>query len=147
MGGLVLTLSGFGSCSASIHEICSSRLPQFEVQLGAAVASLQPWTGLPNRELASEMPPEIVSTNTMAQQDRDDWQRWAEKQLIESQRYIDSAMRELGDGPIRQILSDIANDLVAFHGYSGQGRADKMKTTLERIRERSEQARGLACAP
>lgn len=123
----------------SMQDICASRFPQFDEKLGNAVAVLAPArTGEPQ----GRMP---ASSTAISEIDRKEWQGWAEDRLVEAQRYMDATMGESGQAPVRAELSQIATDLVSFHGYAGQGKVDRMVLTLERMQGHSAKARGLAC--
>jgi hypothetical protein len=129
-----LMMSGFGSCTMSMSEICSQRIPRIDQRLNDAIAALGPW-----RNPASDggVPSELVKD------DRESWQLWAQDLLVETQRYIDIA----GETPaVRRELSAIANNLVTFHGYAQSGRADSMVRILHTMQKHSAKVKDQVCS-
>jgi len=129
---------GFGNCApTSLTQICESRLPQLDRDLGGAIIALNPWIeaerGIASSTYAPSAEDMRDARDSMDRSDRVSWQHWAEARLTETQAYIDVA-----SGPSRQLLTDIANQWVTFHGYATRGHARKMVATLERIRKQAD---------
>src|SRR6478736_4179108 len=82
-----LLACGFSSCSQSVQDICTTKVPVWDQRIESAIAALGPWRG------SSASGRMIASTDTgptaLAQQDRADWQKWAEENLVETQHYLD----------------------------------------------------------
>jgi hypothetical protein len=122
---LALALCGFASAKSARLYWCERSLPAFLAELDRAEEAL----GGGTRKLASEM----------------SWQAWAEKRLVEAQRFMDVSEHDSSLRPASRELSRVATQIVEFHGYAQQGRAQKMEAALKDIRERSLKVRGLAC--
>ena len=138
---LAAGLSGFGSCSVSVEEICQNRLPGFEQAMGIAQDALKPWE--PDAG-AGRMP--AANGMEMAQIDRHSWENWAMDRLRETQAYIDILETQGRLIPVKKELSKVATDLVAFHGYTAEGNVPRMTAILARIRERTHQAGEKNCS-
>ena len=143
MGAVAVWVSGFGSCAVSLPEVCAQRLPKYDAALGEALLALRPWVEQPDRLPASGVGLRLSAE--LSQDERIKWKQWANDKLIETQNYLDAAAAELADSPMRLALNEIANEWVTFHGFAAQGRAERMKQTLERIQVKTSQVRGLAC--
>jgi hypothetical protein len=139
-GTTILLLAGFGSCSTSVQDICARKLPAFDEQVGGALGRLG--RGANVRGLAS-----VGAPHGLDGEQREQWLKWTEQRLSEAQRYMDTIDGYQGQKEVQRELSEIATELVQFHGYARQGREDRMARTLERIQVRSARARGLACTP
>jgi len=124
----------------STREICASRLPEFDQRLDAAISALSPWL-----ESIREPASSASQQSRLDQVDREIWRKWAEERLVEAQHYIDAVEGVRDTLLVREELSGIATDLVSFHGYARQGKAERMVHTLERIQAHSAKARGMAC--
>lgn len=131
------SLTGLTGCMMSSAEICTKRFPEFEQKLSAAHENLAPWN-VSGRRLAS-------AHHTIEKSEREGWLRWALERLVEAQHYMDALDGMPDQIQVRSELSEIATDIVSFHGYARQGKGEHMVRTLERIQERSVKARGLAC--
>jgi hypothetical protein len=135
------SLCGFASCSVPMSEVCTVRFPEFDRNVESAISALGPWRkNEMGRGLAS-----VEGSNAardLAKQDRDTWKLWAEERLSEAQHSID-----LADGfpGVRNELSDIANQLVTFHGYTQNGRVENMVHALEAVQLHSQRAREQVC--
>jgi hypothetical protein len=127
-----------GGCNGDINDICAHRLPEFDRALASAETTLS--EGATNGRVPASSRPALGPA------DREQWKTWAEQRLKEAQHYIDAVEGEVAtDKLVRGELSDIATELVSFHGYARQGKSDRMVRALERIREHSSRARELAC--
>lgn len=133
-------LCGFGDCGTSVHRFCAYQSEQYEKKFENAVIALQPWHPVRDRLPASAVEPLLL-----AEMDRDAWKSWAEQRLKETQYLMDRAETDPRLNGVRVELSEVANALVTFHGYSAQGNAERMLKTLEQIQVHSQKARGLAC--
>jgi hypothetical protein len=137
---LVLAIAG-GSCSVSLQELCTSRIPTMDRELGDAIARLAPPRGEgPARAIAS-----AAQAAPMSEDEREGWTDWAEGRLREAQHAMDAAEAYPSARELRSELSTMAKELVAFHGYAQAGDASHMAQTLERIQIRSRQAAAKAC--
>jgi hypothetical protein len=127
------------SCTASLQELCGRRVPALDREISEALVKLGPTPG--GRALASEKGP----VAPLSDADRDEWLAWTEKKLREAQITLDDVAAYPQARELRQDLSDMANDLVAFHGYAQAGKAAPMASMLERIQTRSRKAAARAC--
>ncbi|MCM2277309.1 MAG: hypothetical protein NDJ89_04480 [Oligoflexia bacterium] len=131
-----LSLSGFGSCSSSVSELCVSGFPRTERDFEQARAALSaPGTG---RALASLSHGEF---------DREHWLDWAESRINEVQDFMDVAERDPRFRELRKELSLLADQLVSFHGYAAAGNRERMSILLDRALARGRKVRSLACEP
>lgn len=135
-----LVLCGFGSCSSPLTHVCQTRLPEYERAFDEAELRLK--DQLASRAIASDSP-----KNETAQA----WMKWAVENLKETQHWQDavesSAASSARTKALKSELSAMANDWVAFHGFTQLGKTRQMSFSLVRIREHTRAARALACAP
>ena len=123
----------------SVQQACNSEFPKFSESVDHARTVLVAWTPKPDsgRQLAS--------VPAMAWVDRESWQKWAEERLVETEHYRDLFEDDDRLRGARHEISDVSNDLVEFHGFTSQGRLDKMIVILSRIQARAGKIREVAC--
>lgn len=106
--------------------------------------SLEPWIG--SNELGRR--PALDSSESpkpVHPKDRESWEKWARERLDEVQKYIDIAESDPRFASSKKTLSQVANQLVAFYGYTERGQAGLMVATLGRIREQNGKLRKDFC--
>ncbi len=145
LAGLFL-LTGMGSCSPTLQQACQTQYPKFEESVADALTVLVAWNQpLENRELASVSDvPQAEPKPVIALQDRVSWEEWAEEHLKEVEQYIDLA-KAAHATEVKNELSQIANELVTFHGQASKGHLARMVSHLKSINEHSAQVHALAC--
>jgi len=116
----------------TLQQACQARYPEFEQGLSHALTVLTVWDKPldVNREVASASSRD--SAYSIAPEDRESWERWAEARLKEVERYIDLADEAHASG-IKSDLSSMATEFVTFHGHARMGKLDRMIATLRRI--------------
>lgn len=129
-----------GCATSSRARFCSSELPLLEVAYDNAVLALGPWLDA-GRQPASEGGGPGFS---LPERDRDYWADWAEARLKAVQSTMDLAEAE-NRGGLRRELSQLANELVVFHGYSVSGRADKMAASIQKLKLISKRVQARGC--
>jgi len=143
-------LLGVGPCSPSLTDVCEQHFPRYEQQLATAADVLKnanPTTGPDGRVEPGRV---IASTADRASwvytEDRREWQSWAERLLKDTQHFMDALDQDPNLYDIRAKLSDAANELVAFHGYTQMAQFERMRTSVGRVIERGREARELVCS-
>jgi len=133
-----------GCATGSRARFCQQELPTLESGYDNAVLALGPWLDA-GRQPASQGGDPGYS---LPDQDRSYWTDWAEARLKAVQSAMDLAEAE-NRGGMRKELSQLADELVVFHGYSVNGRADKMAASIRKLQLISKrvQARGCAQSP
>lgn len=154
--GMVI-LSGFGSKLRSVSDVCESdKLQKLDQRFENALVALKPWRSdsigavgkkSAKRALASTADPELEFVGNLSKRDRESWRVWAEENLKETQQYIDIATAEPDQVQAKRDLSKVANELVAFHGFSVAGDTDRMIQSLQRIHQYNRNARKTVCTP
>jgi hypothetical protein len=129
---LAFALSG---CNITTEEICQQRLPEMQKSLENALEVLRDWhEDRAGRDLASlGEKPEPQPTPGMSDSDRASWEKWAEGHLLETQQYLDKVPTDPRFRGARAALTEMANQFVAFHGYTGESKTGKMIHALELI--------------
>src|SRR5262245_22271698 len=132
---IIASLIALTACEHSVETLCQKSIPTFQREIEGAKSSLIAWvrTGEPQRAIASEEIKDAAMKIEMDPRDRSSWELWAEKRLALAQRYMDQASRDPNNKIAAKNLSNIADLLVEFHGYSEQGELHKMIKTLEAI--------------
>jgi len=74
-----------------------------------------------------------------------DWIRWAEDRLAESQATLDLLEEDPSRREAFRAVSEIATLMVEFHGYAQRGQKARMLRVLEKVREGRLAARDRAC--
>ena len=133
---------GMSSCAtSSIQEACQGQLPDLSLQLKKVardVAVLTP-DGYPTRAIASvdgsakaetTDPERMNRVVTISTHQRDQWQSWSEKGLVQVEHYLDFVRTRSELRPLIAPLSDLADQLVRFDGYVDQGKAYQAISTL-----------------
>ena len=143
-GCAAFCLTGFGSCSVSVMDVCTQRIPELDQRLTDAIGALAPWSGVTS---AADRGPASVGlargSQELSKADREVWESWAQARLTETQHYIDLS----GEMPfVRNELTEIANQLVTFHGYAQSGRAGGMARVLLDIQVRSAKINAQVCS-
>jgi hypothetical protein len=94
-------------------------------------------------------PSELSRFSGLSEDDRDRWQSWSESELKTVEAYLDWAnlhREESADGEkVRRKLTEVANRLVAFHGYCQEGRVERMLQVLHTIESDRRQIRSVVC--
>jgi pentatricopeptide repeat protein len=94
-------------------------------------------------------PSELSRFSGLGEDDRDRWQSWSESELKTVETYLDWAnlhREESADGEkVRRKLTEVANRLVAFHGYCQEGRVERMLQVLHSIESDRRQIRAVVC--
>jgi hypothetical protein len=164
-GLLGLMLISLSSCNTEMREICTGKydhtvtdaISQLESHLTSdaaqravaslAVASFKEEAG---KKAAGEKSSGLSSG--LSDDDRDHWQAWSQSELKKVEAYLDWTYlhRDLGEGgkvseKTRRRLTDIANRLVAFHGYAQEGRIPRMLDTLKSIEADRKEVQVLVC--
>ncbi|MCM2322966.1 MAG: hypothetical protein NDJ90_06855 [Oligoflexia bacterium] len=138
-----LTLSGFGSCSRSMDQLCASNFPRYEQDFEVAALKLN--EARAERRLASSSSEGEGARGDPAKESREAWLAWAERHIKEAQDLMDVIQSEPELGQIRKELSALADQLVSFHGYASRGKQERMTIALAKAREHQRKARALAC--
>ena len=139
---ILFLFTGLGPCT-SLENVCSKELSSFNQKVFLASSALAPWKepwkkDHTNRTLASTEHVEKRQSPVLAVKDRESWQHWARDRLLEVQGYIDALDVYQIYAEEKQELSQVANELVVFHGYVGHGDIQKMDQLLLSISQRSE---------
>ncbi|MFL5814352.1 MAG: hypothetical protein ACJ763_12305 [Bdellovibrionia bacterium] len=162
-GFLGLMLISLSSCNTEMREICTGKydhtvtdaISQLETHLNSdaaqrAVASFKEEASLPHAKLSSGLSSGLSSS--WSDDERDRWQSWSQSELKKVEAYLDWTYlhRDLGEGgkdseKTRRRLTDIANRLVAFHGYAQEGRVSRMLDTLKGIEADRKEVQLLVC--
>lgn len=148
----VLTLflvGGFGSCEPLFQGFCDVNISHFLARMERAQIALSPWY-IPSiqqnqqkeRGLAS---PAEEKSFEMALRDRKSWENWAEENLVEVQRHADALEAEINLRDLRLELSEIAKELVVFHGFAQMGNAKEMIHSIALILERAQKVKSTTC--
>jgi hypothetical protein len=153
LGLALIFLSG---CNAEMKEICSGKydhsvtdvISQLETKLGSQpngrrIAALKmtktTWTA---KALAYD--------SGLALDEREDWQSWSQSELKRMEAYLDWTTLHREEVPesekTRRHLTDIANRLVAFHGYAHDGRVSQMVSTLRAVEQDRKEIQALVCS-
>jgi hypothetical protein len=140
-------LMGFGSCSHTLDEACRSQIPELEKKLQTAQLDVQDQFSQ-GRAIASVSQMKAKHLNP---DQKSNWQEWAEYRLKEVQIYIDTIE---GEGrmsrvsrPIRDELTTVADELVAFDGFTERSQLKYMERSLESAQKHLNKAAQLACTP
>jgi uncharacterized protein YceK len=134
--GLLLTL--LSGCTSDLSEVCSGK---YDHTVTDAMVRLEPYMESRSltRSVASLATHESapVMSPVMSNEEREQWQSWSESELKRIEGYLDWANLHRDEFPgselARRRLTDVANRLVAFHGYSGAGRVDRMLSSLKTL--------------
>lgn len=161
LGLMLIFLSG---CNSELSEVCSGK---YDHAITDAMAQIEPYRNVDahSRSLASlkvnAQTAQRVSMGEgslnlpsgmptgMNEDERDHWQSWAEKEIKRVEVYIDWANLHREESPqgevVRRRLTDVANRLVAFHGYSQAGRVERMLDVLKAIDADQKEVQGAVC--
>lgn len=141
VGIISLGLTGFGSCSTSVRDLCRNQLPEFDRSVVVSLTDLQTrFPKLKSRNLA-----QTGNAPSLSFQARKDFQAWAEKNLKAVQRYADIARADPTWLEVRPELNSIAIQLVHFHGYVQKGNVGNMQKTLAAMQASVEKIREFSC--
>ena len=143
---ITLLVMTAGCATANRTELCSSELPELDKSAQDALLALSPWTSpsLGEGRMLASASAGSASTPRLSTEDRAYWRKWAETRLFAVQTSMDLQESERR-GELRKCLSSLANELVTFHGYATQGRADRMEKSLKKISELSLESRKEGC--
>lgn len=83
--------------------------------------------------IAPDNAPEPQPSPGLSESDRTSWQKWAESYLLEAQQYLDRVPEDSRFRGARTALTEMANEFVAFHGYTEESKTGKMIHSLEQI--------------
>jgi hypothetical protein len=151
-GFLGLLLTFLSGCDSELNEVCSGK---YDHTITDAMVRLEPYTGSHSLErsvasVGSKQSLSLMSTmSTLSYGEREAWQSWSQSELKRMESYLDWATFHRGDYPeseetIRR-LTDVANRLVAFHGYSGAGRTDRMMSALKAMESDRREIQAFFC--
>jgi hypothetical protein len=146
---------GMGSCSSGLQEACRSQLPELNQQLKAVahdVAAMTP-EGSPSRAIASvgaaasgsDQPEKMNRMIHLSDDQRDSWQDWSEKRLVQVEHYLDDVRMNRELRPLSKPLSDMADQLVRFNGYINQGKVYQAMNVLSQAEDDTETVMRQAC--
>lgn len=127
---------GTGCATPTVRQTCQSEFVELEKELRVASENFEISTL--DRRVASSV------ENVQLQM----WQEWAQDWLIKVQKYIDVIESEPardGAANARMELHHLANNLVAFYGFSLEHKETKMRAVMNLIRSQAPQLRQLAC--
>ena len=132
---LILTvfLASAGCNDDHLREFCSVEVPAWFAQVAAADAKIAGGGRMP------------ASADSAAEQV--DWTDWAERRLKEAQHAGDLVSQGPGNQWKGRLFSDLATDLVTFHGYAQQRKTERMSATLARVLARRAEIEKKICAP
>lgn len=153
---VICGLSLFPSCRDSIQRVCSEDLAKLDVHVDDAMVALVPWLPIDKKRALASVPSEAIAEAEalpqdpvllIPQADRLAWENWAGERLKQVQRYLELLETDSTLSPNWLKISHLADQFVRFHGYSSQGDASKMLTSLRLIRESNQSLRESFCAP
>jgi len=138
----------WGCDSATLNDACSVQFPNLQKTYEDAILAMAPWDPrqpVENSRGVASLDGGNHSHPVLQEMDRESWKLWAESRLKEAQTFLDLAQSEPKISSVRKELSTLANDIVAFHGFTDQGNPGRMIATLNRIQEHSRRVYLLAC--
>ncbi len=142
-----------GSCSTvTVEEACNSRLPQFQKELSqtaqevAAVTPLHSSRAIASVASTAPDPSTLGTVMKLTPDQKDQWQGWAEKHIIETEQYMDFARSRYDLRGALQPLSSLANELADFDVYVQRGQVYRMLGSLHRASQDADNAVQQACA-
>ncbi len=148
-GFLGLMLIVLSSCHSELKEVCSAKN---DSTFTDAISQIEPWRDsyLKKRSLASVPDIRPEPDFEMDQDERERWESWSQSQLKRVETYIDWANLHRAESSeiemARRSLTDIANRLVAFHGYAEGGRVLRMLDTLKQVESDRQEVLAIVCA-
>lgn len=134
-----------GGCNATLEELCSGPIDEFRAEIKSTYLALNGPQEGSQRALAS-ISDSTLQSRALDSESRDKLLKWAEARLLESQTAMDIFENYPERRVIRDEMSRVANDLVAFHGYCAQGRVNRMIAMLDQIDQRVAKAHSQGCA-
>jgi hypothetical protein len=155
-GFLGLMLISLSSCNTEMREICTGK---YDHTVTDAISLLEPHlhTETAQRAVASRhraksnSGPSSGLSSKLSEDERDHWQSWSQSELKKVEAYLDWTYIHRGEGQdddkTKRHLTDIANRLVAFHGYAQEGRVSRMVDTLKTIEADRKQVQAIVCQP
>lgn len=130
---LGVTLSIASCATLELAQVCEKQIPRFFTDVAQVNQSLIEGAGQTigqDRRIASSLPLEPILLEV---DQREDWEDWAKSKLDHTQDLLDLLARYPRLDTHRTEFSQIANDLVIFHGYASRGESDKMSLSLSKI--------------
>ncbi|MGK5089946.1 hypothetical protein WDW86_20540 [Bdellovibrionota bacterium FG-2] len=126
----LLGFSGFGSGPHPMsNDQCRAYFSTLDGRTSQSIADLAPWLDKKGRAPAA-----------VKSADREEWRRWAIRELKELQLLSDDAKALGGRPEFQRLLAEISNEMVHFHGQTNVGGVQKMSDILEGIRARIRKA-------
>jgi hypothetical protein len=154
-GFLSFALIFLSGCNAEMKEICSGKydhsvtdvISQLELKMGPQTKGRQ-IAALKEAKTAGSAKGFAYKAG-LALNEREDWESWSQSELKRMEAYLDWTTLHREEVPesekTRRHLTNIANRLVAFHGYAHDGRVSQMVSTLRAVEEDRREIQSLVC--
>jgi hypothetical protein len=138
-----LLCMGMGSCSPSVEEACNTRIPEFQKELTEAAKDVSALAPLKGRMIASvssksggtEDPALLNKSFDLTSSQKNHWQSWAEKHLVETEKYLDAVRARSEMAQARTSLTALANEFVDLDVYSQRGEVYRMIASIHHAQQ------------